>query len=293
MASLFTGSFLHPNTTAELAAQARQLLEPYHDGIRKVGRSYSMVPLPYMLAMHSLFVSSFFRGAFNQYWLIGYWMAFCAGFGGGTLSSLFLAELPVWLQYDFILVIFSVCWYLMIYCPGDLVFKLYNNLPARAACRVASSVLKAHTIAAGVTHAVKVCAPGVVVSPLLLGTLGGCGGVYLTDIVLYNMGLRKPMEFSYPTWNTWSSFVIAFLYLSTVHWLPILPQDVAEALGITFLVAQALASEFTGLPLDCTAPIDYVFHVVTGIPRPADVLKGAEKSAAKAPPTVGQKKKAM
>jgi hypothetical protein len=82
--------------------------------------------------MHSLYVASLFRRSeYTRYWPALFWVSFIAAFGSGSLVNICFNDYPAWLKSDLILLTYVTCWYLVIFSPGDLVFKVYNILPVR------------------------------------------------------------------------------------------------------------------------------------------------------------------
>jgi hypothetical protein len=76
-------------------------------------------------------------------------------------------------------------------CPPSLL---------QAACKLATTILKARNIANSVQRAVHVFGPRQIVAPLFFGVMGGCGGTYLTDFASHILGIKKPLEFLEPSW---------------------------------------------------------------------------------------------
>lgn len=102
--------------------------------VDRESRTFIQCRLPFevLLVMHSLYVASLFRRSeYTRYWPALFWVSFIAAFGSGSLVNICFNDYPAWLKSDLILLTYVTCWYLVIFSPGDLVFKVYNILPIR------------------------------------------------------------------------------------------------------------------------------------------------------------------
>lgn len=64
----------------------------------------------------------------------------CAAFGGGIVSSLLLqdpVQAPIALfSSNYLGIVWSVCWWLINYCPGDVVASTHALLPFKMLTKV-------------------------------------------------------------------------------------------------------------------------------------------------------------
>eukprot|EP00271_Cylindrocystis_brebissonii_P016415 TRINITY_DN39940_c0_g1_i1.p1 TRINITY_DN39940_c0_g1~~TRINITY_DN39940_c0_g1_i1.p1 ORF type:complete len:299 (-),score=29.53 TRINITY_DN39940_c0_g1_i1:201-1097(-) len=277
----------HLNATAEALAFYTQ---PYHADLHKAHEVLAGLPEFWLLFGHCLFVASLFhRPPFRHYWLVSYWVSFAAGFGGGTLASILLQRPPVWLRKDEIMIVYTICWWLVMYCPADIGFTLYEILPVKIICKSSSNILRARVICGTVDIAIARFGAASITAPLFLGTLSGCGGRLICDVAALAMKVPTPAEIARPSWSIKSAFTVAFFYVVSVHWLAMVPREFVESALITFLLAQGVASDLVGAPVDMTAPFFHVFHSITRIPVPpadpqrdANVVPNASFEAPKA-----------
>lgn len=77
------------SATMELAA-AKGLLQ-------EAAAFYARLPLPLLVAGHSLTVCAWFKRAHGSRYLLNYWVAFLAAFGGGMASAIIIQVRRAWL----------------------------------------------------------------------------------------------------------------------------------------------------------------------------------------------------
>jgi len=96
----------------------------------------------------------------------------------------------------------------------------------------------------------------VVAAPLLLGTIGGCGGKFFGDWIRWAQGspAAAPSELSRPTFAVRSAALCAGCYYAAVRLGAAGAADAAAGVSL-LLVGHALASELSGRPLDFSAPL--------------------------------------
>jgi hypothetical protein len=83
--------------------------------------------------------------------------------------------------------------------------------------------------------------PGVVAAPLVLGTLGGCGGRLLADIILTTWGQGPPsVELSQPGYVSRSGFMAAAAYYVIAYVLRVMPAQAVAGVVVTLLVSGGL-----------------------------------------------------
>jgi hypothetical protein len=80
--------------------------------------------------------------------------------------------------------------------------------------------------------------PGIVAAPLLLGTLAGCGGRIIADVMLHNWGaLPGHAELSTPSFVSRSAAMAATCYYLLAYVLQLLPASAAAGFVVTWLVS--------------------------------------------------------
>lgn len=104
-----------------------------------------------------------------------------------------------------------------------------------------TSLMRAKLILARVDLAVRIF-PGVAAAPLLLGTLGGCGGRLLCDLVKH--GWSRPehpvnAELSNPAWVSRSAFLAAAVYYLGAYHFALVPPEQLAGLILTLKVRHA------------------------------------------------------
>lgn len=251
------------------------------------------------LVGHCLFTASLTRGlshpapgdkpdpsAFYS-WLFSLVYGVIGSFGGGLTSCLLLRDPSLTNLSVFsdnrVFLFFVVAWWLMNFAPKDVAFKVYSFLPVQLLARMGSSYLRSTMICMRVDMAVLKF-PGIVGAPLLLGTIGGTGGKFFSDLILAGAG-RMPAgqlpEIMSPTFGGKASFLTALLYVALVHWGVFVSREAAEMLVILCFELQTVGLLLLGLPCDFTVPVFKVFHALTGIPEPGP--GGLEGSGAAKP----------
>ena len=79
--------------------------------------------------------------------------------------------------------------------------------------------------------------PGVVAAPLILGTLAGCGGRILADILLHSWEeLPSHAELTVPAFASRSGFIAASMYYLGAHVLQLASKEAVAGIVVTSLV---------------------------------------------------------
>ncbi|KAI8470760.1 MAG: hypothetical protein J3K34DRAFT_521068 [Monoraphidium minutum] len=200
---------------------------------------WKSVPLDLVLAGHSLFVAGLapeFKGA----WLVHYLLTFMWGFGGGSMSALLImdpkrAPLALFAVND-LMVIWTLCWWLVNYCPGGYIEKACKQWYVMAPIKACTNILRANLIVARVNLAAELF-PGNFSAALILGTISGCGGRLVADSMKFGWGaLPHRAELSDPGYTSRSSFVAAAAYYVIAIWLRIVAPAAGAGLIVTTLV---------------------------------------------------------
>ncbi|XP_070707045.1 trimeric intracellular cation channel type B [Pempheris klunzingeri] len=149
-------------------------------------------------------------------------MLFC--FGGAVLSGIMLAEPPVAPLSNSTSVLFaSIIWYLVFYCPMDLVYCCAALLPLRLVLSGMKEVTRTWKVLGGVTQAHSKYKDSLLVM-IAIGWAKGAGGGLISNFEQLVRGVWKPetnelLKMSYPTKIT---LVGAVLFaLQHTHYLPL------------------------------------------------------------------------
>eukprot|EP01026_Neomeris_dumetosa_P036206 TRINITY_DN2913_c0_g1_i2.p1 TRINITY_DN2913_c0_g1~~TRINITY_DN2913_c0_g1_i2.p1 ORF type:complete len:166 (-),score=14.83 TRINITY_DN2913_c0_g1_i2:343-840(-) len=158
-------------------------------------------------------------------------------------------------------------------------------LPFSVLIKALSNFMKCQLIVQRVDLAVKLY-PGVVISPLLLGTLAGTSGKLVLDLVFYSQQVStSPPEVLVPSFLLRSGFTIAATYYAVTHVLFLMSGTQAMALVTTCFVVHGILQDIVGLTLDVTYPFAKIAHVITNVPDPL------QKTSAQVPNSNGNAKK--
>lgn len=149
-------------------------------------------------------------------------MLFC--FGGAVLSGIMLAEPPVApLSNSTGVLLASVIWYLVFYCPMDLVYCCAALLPLRLVLSGMKEVTRTWKVLGGVTLAQTKYKDGLLVM-IAIGWARGAGGGLISNFEQLVRGVWKPetnelLRMSYPTKITLIGAVL--FALQQTHYLPV------------------------------------------------------------------------
>lgn len=113
-------------------------------------------------------------------------------FGGGILSCMLLAEPPLkFLTNHTNILLASSIWYIVFFCPRDLVSQGYSYLPIQLLAAGMKEVTRTWKIVSGVTHANSYYRNGWIVM-IAVGWARGAGGVIVTSCEELLKGDWKP-----------------------------------------------------------------------------------------------------
>ncbi|XP_059381703.1 trimeric intracellular cation channel type B-like [Carassius carassius] len=149
-------------------------------------------------------------------------MLYC--FGGAVLSALMMADAPVApLTNTTNLLLASLMWYLVFYCPLDAVYSLASVLPVRLVLTVMKEVTRTWKVLGGVTQAGRKYKDGLFVM-IAVGWAKGAGGGLLRNFEQLVRGVWRPetnelLKMTYPTKVTLLGSVL--FSLQQCHFLPI------------------------------------------------------------------------
>ncbi|KAF5835885.1 hypothetical protein DUNSADRAFT_6698 [Dunaliella salina] len=212
-------------------------------------------------------------------WLLHYLMTFLLGFGGAMWSSLLLMDpsrAPIsWILNNDIGMYFTITWWLVVYSPlSRPLNRLLQQWPIRALPTACVLFFKTRMVASRV-ELVASLHPGVLLSPIALATLAGCGGMCTYDALRSVYGLNdRPAEVT----MAGKSFRVAFL-VASIHFCnmllpqPLLPIAEMRTFLTTLCVAHSLLCGLTGLRLDWTETLLRPVLFIARIPWPSDAPK--------------------
>ncbi|XP_076614631.1 trimeric intracellular cation channel type B isoform X1 [Chaetodon auriga] len=149
-------------------------------------------------------------------------MLFC--FGGAVLSGVMLAEPPVApLTNSTSVLLASIIWYLVFYCPMDLVYCCAALLPLRLVLSGMKEVTRTWKVVGGVTQAQSKYNDSLLVM-IAIGWARGAGGGLISNFEQLVRGVWKPetnelLRMSYPTKITLIGAVL--FALQQTHYLPL------------------------------------------------------------------------
>lgn len=149
-------------------------------------------------------------------------MLFC--FGGAVLSGIMLAEPPVApLSNGTSVLLASIIWYLVFYCPMDLVYCCAALLPLRLVLSGMKEVTRTWKVLGGVTQAHGKYKDSLLVM-IAIGWAKGAGGGLISNFEQLVRGVWRPetnelLKMSYPTKITLIGAVL--FALQQTHYLPL------------------------------------------------------------------------
>ncbi|XP_038258724.2 trimeric intracellular cation channel type B [Dermochelys coriacea] len=185
-------------------------------------------------------------------------MLYC--FGGSVLSSLMLAEPPVgFLANGTNIFLASSVWYLVFFCPHDMVYRCFSFLPLRLMVAGMKEVTRTWKITAGIAHANSHYKNAWLIM-VAVGWARGAGGGLISNFEQLVRGVWKPesnelLKMSYPVKVT---LVGAVLFtLQHAQNLPIARHNLMF-LYTTFLVVTKVTMMLTQSAVSPFAPFESV-----------------------------------
>eukprot|EP00752_Nemacystus_decipiens_P001933 g1862.t1 len=220
----------------------------------------------------------------HLFWAESLVMTYMMAFGGGILAPFLLGKPPVMFVNDLIVPLVAVCWFVSNRAEGSI-FALINTPLMKQVILVLSEIFRANAMCGIVVLSNSVLKAGkhypiALWGPILLGTIGGCGGLFLPlDKGL--QGLKKGAPWPLQSAFYSSAFFNLFVYDPNVG--PYL-RDAAgyilegddlvvkgKALVAGFLCACAIAQTVMGETFNPFTPVHNVVYTVTGVPNPQAV----------------------
>jgi hypothetical protein len=136
-------------------------------------------------------------------------------YAGGFLASLFLGE-PVLgpLKSNEHLVLYTLVWYLIFYCPFDAVYKICKFLPFKLAFSVMKEIYRVKKVYDGVSHSLKVFPSGYLIA-LIVGTIKGNGSGFTKIFERLLRGVWTPgaIEILQPSFPTKACIAASILFI--------------------------------------------------------------------------------
>lgn len=187
-------------------------------------------------------------------------MLFC--FGGAVLSGIMLAEpLVAPLSNSTSVLLASIVWYLVFYCPMDLVYCCAALLPLRLVLSGMKEVTRTWKVLGGVTQAHSKYKDSLLVM-IAIGWAKGAGGGLISNFEQLVRGVWKPetnelLKMSYPTKITLIGAVL--FTLQQTHYLPLQKQHLMLIYTI-FTVVNKSRMMLTGSSTSPFAAIESVIY---------------------------------
>ncbi|XP_023869072.1 trimeric intracellular cation channel type B [Salvelinus sp. IW2-2015] len=187
-------------------------------------------------------------------------MLYC--FGGGILSGLMMAEAPIApLSNSLNVLVASVIWYLVFYCPQDMVYSCTALLPVRLVLTGMKEVTRTWKVLGGVAEAHSKYKDGLLVM-IAIGWAKGAGGGLISNFEQLVRGVWKPetnelLKMTYPTKITLIGAVL--FALQQTQYLAIQKHHLM-LLYTVFTVVNKTSMMLTGSSSSPFAPIESVVH---------------------------------
>lgn len=187
-------------------------------------------------------------------------MLFC--FGGAVLSGLMLAEPPVApLSNGTSVLLATIIWYLVFYCPGDLLYCCTALLPLRLVLSGMKEVTRTWKVLGGVTQAHMKYKDSLLVM-IAIGWARGAGGGLISNFEQLVRGVWRPetnelLKMTYPTKITLIGAVL--FALQQTQYLPLQKHHLMLVYTV-FLVANKSRMMLTGSSASPFAAIESVIY---------------------------------
>lgn len=187
-------------------------------------------------------------------------MLFC--FGGAVLSGLMLAEPAVApLSNGTAVLLATIVWYLVFYCPGDLLFSCAEFLPVRLVLSGMREVSRTWKVLGGVAHAHAKYKDSLLVL-IAIGWVRGAGGGLIRNFEQLVRGVWRPetnelLKMTYPTKITLIGAVL--FALQQTQYLPVQKHHLM-VIYIIFVIANNSRMMLTGSSVSPFAAIESVIY---------------------------------
>lgn len=187
-------------------------------------------------------------------------MLFC--FGGSVLSALMLAEPAVApLSNGTAVLLATIVWYLVFYCPGDLLFSCAELLPVKLVLSGMREVSRTWKVLGGVAHAHSKYKDSLLVM-IAIGWVRGAGGGLIRNFEQLVRGVWRPetnelLKMTYPTKITLIGAVL--FTLQQTQYLPVQKHHLMF-FYVIFVVANSSRMMLTGSSASPFAAIESVIY---------------------------------
>ncbi|XP_028829986.1 trimeric intracellular cation channel type B isoform X3 [Denticeps clupeoides] len=209
-------------------------------------------------------------------------MLYC--FGGAILSGLMMAEPPVApLSNGTNILLASLVWYLVFYCPQDALYSCAAFLPVRLVLTGMKEVTRTWKVLGGVLQAQKKYKDGLLVM-VAVGWAKGAGGGLMSNFEQLVRGIWKPetnelLKMSYPTKITLIGAVLFALQQN--HYLP-LQKHHLMLIYTVFIVVNKTRMMLTGSNSSPFAPVESaMYHTLFARPSKDSSLTCGTKATTK------------
>ncbi|KAK6315663.1 hypothetical protein J4Q44_G00131870 [Coregonus suidteri] len=187
-------------------------------------------------------------------------MLYC--FGGGILSGLMMAEAPIaFLSNSTSVLMASVIWYLVFYCPQDVVYSCTALFPLRLVLTGMKEMTRTWKVLGGVAQAHSKYKDGLLVM-IAIGWAKGAGGGLISNFEQLVRGVWKPetnelLKMTYPTKVTLIGAVLFAMQQN--QYLPVQKHHLM-LLYTVFTVVNKTRMMLTGSSSSPFAPIESVVY---------------------------------
>ncbi|XP_069486927.1 trimeric intracellular cation channel type B isoform X2 [Ambystoma mexicanum] len=213
-------------------------------------------------------------------------MLYC--FGGAILSAVMLAEPPVlFLSNDVNIFMASATWFLVFYCPGNIVYQIFSFLPLRIVIAGMKELTRTRKILAGVAHVNSQYKNAWMVM-IAIGWARGAGGGLISNFEQLVRGVWKPetnelLKMSYPV--KVSLIGSALFTLQHTQHLSITKHNLVFLYSI-FLVVTKVVMMVTGSAISPLAPFEAVIScsLFQWLQVPPEVKPDVGKANGTSPP---------
>ncbi|CAG9460779.1 unnamed protein product [Pedinophyceae sp. YPF-701] len=253
----------------------------FREQLSQAADVYASAPQQLLLVAHCAACAVIFASLKRQ-WLLCYWIGFFGAFGGGHLSALLLSSIstkvvPLALfASNQLFVTWTLTWLLVTYTP---LYSIVSKPTVKTLAMAGLHMLRVGTIITRVDIAAAEF-PGVIAAPVVIGTLGGCGGKIFTDFLLlvFTGRLEGLPELCCPGVAFHSASAITLMHYLGVHVTAFLDSAQSKALITTVVVAHILAEASLGIKTHWTAPMTAAFYALMPFERNVQP-KGAHASS--------------
>jgi hypothetical protein len=217
-------------------------------------------------------------------WLFSWWVGFASAYGGGHTTAFLYALLTgkkaeprlfSTAMGNNIFLIYTVCWYLMLYTPA---FKYVKNRLYTVAL-IFTAILSIDTVTSR-TEWARFELGNTIPVILVFGTLGGCGGTLWAEFLSSLSGDRVGRtQLAVPGKSVWKAILTALFHYGMLH-LGYLNKRESTALIYTATALFIVLHSEGIVKKHWTEPITELFYSITRLPGGPKKEKKAAAAAA-------------